>query len=1838
LDIPPKTPSLPRKTSRQKQFSNIPGFKPLVKLLPDLPQRQPPLIESDLRHLLEFLCVTDSINGLLLTLQNLPHITAVALQICQSPKDIWIQDIISDAGTAGTALLQNRDFLKDHLPKLDVASNISRERAFHGATENNPLHTTLGHLPKDPKYNEEYYHLCAQVLVAHLRTIHKGQEDTLAKDFVDALDTIRSLALSGSLEGFPESATTMEAYIGQIQAAGGNSKITNYLSKVLNLTKTRTLKELTKLVPPSGFSKVARTRQQLYPPERPARQLPRILDEPPLVDDNNKPSLPGHLFVIAQPMWAFIPQLEFKAIADGLTKTRSMANQLLHYAWDGLNQWDIQTLFRYLFSEEPLSDDQDITVRTQLGLILLTGMSPSRLANMSLSAVTMTPPNPDEFIVNPPTLRLKTLGPVLVSPLNQAALSEACPVQSHIDLPLPEYFWGLISEYLKICPPGTGGRLFNQTAEGIQQACSTALSRLKTQSGTRLTLTKISNFMERKLASLPESDIAGASLTLGKEIYTARTRIHYSSFDSDTLRLLCIKAWAHTAREAGFQPSNNESSPDGPSNYIGTPLRPQLAAVRILFESLRSYIEEKGRGIKGLADLVEFHNAYALYTTLVIAYCTGYRAVNSPFITEDMYDSESGFAVIRDKTSADFYHCRLVWLPDACKIHLKYFEAHAEKIRKMSPHPLPTSNRKDNVFFFLDAEGHRVTVTPSRVKHQLEKFGFHLPANVQRHFIKSELQENGCPVEIIEIFLGHWHLGQEGWTQTSALHPWDFKVELEKHLPRLMNNIGLTPLKGLEKPITSIQLSLHIKTPLEVKEAARPQHHQPDKKTRELLNTHPPAEVWIQKLGRLFKTKFTTGSAPAAFKQQERIVLVTLHKLLPDLYAGKPGTCVSDSQMKLLLRRLQPCPTDQRVHYKRLNFLIDGLEWGKEHLDWQLEIPARPVLVSKGINRVRPSMIRKLKVFRQTEKVFLADLKSPCPNETDLQVGQILLSAVLYGNIHQRKWATGFITGLSNALYQHGEILWVDLWADSLTFQTEDDKWLSQRNPSLYRRWLADPTTQLLIYRWQRITGNNCQPQTDWNLEKIYTRYSQCLDDTFGQPLPRLDELFAAADAWATITTPQFVAAYAAGQITSASLPDPAWMRLLTGKVFSSPPNTSKNTRKESGTQTFDNIQHQKSLLKRLRACLRPLQEEITPQQVGHAEQIRKFLQEQDGHAWDGLKLLGEWAIQLLSDRRSIAENRKKSPEKPSTVDTYLGKFSNQLLEVLGPDNILDLEPDELTSLLAQLVEAIGALRFNESQTPTERKVKAAEEIIDRLNQFLGFLHAFHGLPQIALRLDRNKIQIPPIESVRSNVLSPEEYRRLLDKLGWQNPSKTRLEKMVLVVAILSYRTGMRGMETVGLQIGDIQGTDQVEVLVRPNKIRGLKTRSSKRRIPLSILLPSKELDLVRQWHSFRATELGSTSKSMLFTSGPMDSAPCPYQALFLPLRDALREVTGDPTIVPYVLRHSFFSWLLLRLQLREDVEPGDDCPFIKEPEFSLQNRADLKKFLMENENIGRKALYAGAALMGHADTFTELYSYMHLCDWLCWHFSRHSSCCPPLKAKAITQIVGCHEKNAHKIVRNLEMGVHPLIAQARKKAKDFAELLHPLMGKGSPYVKSPPLPRSKEILPPFDKALHRAFQENTLPKELQWPKSAVELWVFRRLYERIGLLQEQGHETLSLSADLSQAYRQYEKSLVLDDIQEGKRTIDILGHLGIELCVRYHRSRWSDEQKSEKALETWQEQVPGVHIWRGQRLCGRNLENGSIRVTLHETRVENHNIEFDRKLANVFGLLLHVLSSGKTS
>lgn len=293
------------------------------------------------------------------------------------------------------------------------------------------------------------------------------------------------------------------------------------------------------------------------------------------------------------------------------------------------------------------------------------------------------------------------------------------------------------------------------------------------------------------------------------------------------------------------------------------------------------------------------------------------------------------------------------------------------------------------------------------------------------------------------------------------------------------------------------------------------------------------------------------------------------------------------------------------------------------------------------------------------------------------------------------------------------------------------------------------------------------------------------------------------------------------------------------------------------------------------------------------------------------------------------------------------------------------------------------------------------------------------------------------------------EYYAALAELGkwgrWQ-PAKPagnvnaaaarRRSDITRICLILMYRAGLRPHEMSSLRMGDLsfyrrEGDgviERAELDIGANGYHRRKTRLSRRRLPLDVLLEPAELQFLFDYQQVRWIEIGGYGEDELLLSlgakGITARAwgqPLKYSWLLEPVAAALltaaKQYEGGPPDDPltrskdvgmicYHLRHTAATCWLATLLLPDDCEriPAP-LPGITPDLISLDRKRRLAPRLLGQGSAGRAAAHAVARLLGHFDLSTLRNTYAHLMDWSLGAAVRRSAIQPPLPEEVLRDI-----------------------------------------------------------------------------------------------------------------------------------------------------------------------------------------------------------------------------------------
>ena len=328
------------------------------------------------------------------------------------------------------------------------------------------------------------------------------------------------------------------------------------------------------------------------------------------------------------------------------------------------------------------------------------------------------------------------------------------------------------------------------------------LGELDRSHGTRLSLGRISSYLLFRVAEGSKSDLPSAMLLFGRTDKLALTRLHYTVASSRHLERVYRQCGSELADALGRTGLFSVTEMVNDEVHLGTPFCPTPTTVKNIARALQ-------KGVQGAArsTLAHRHNLFALYSAMLIAYGTGFRAVHDPSFAEIEIDYDYGIGVISDKGDVP-YRSRYVYLAPVVLEQIDHYRRHVQVVYShfgvTNPSLFDMVKELDfeglplNLFWFRDEFAPVELLTPKVSKQILQRYhNYSMPLNCGRHYLKYRLLDAGCSPEIIEAQLGHWENGQEPWGRFSNLDPLDFAGQMASFLPKILRNDGWQAIKGL---------------------------------------------------------------------------------------------------------------------------------------------------------------------------------------------------------------------------------------------------------------------------------------------------------------------------------------------------------------------------------------------------------------------------------------------------------------------------------------------------------------------------------------------------------------------------------------------------------------------------------------------------------------------------------------------------------------------------------------------------------------------------------------------------------------------------------------------------------------------------------------------------------------------------------------------------------------------------------------------------------------------------------------------------------------------------------
>ena len=698
-----------------------------------------------------------------------------------------------------------------------------------------------------------------------------------------------------------------------------------------------------------------------------------------------------------------------------------------------------------------------------------------------------------------------------------------------------------------------------------------------------------------------------------------------------------------------------------------------------------------------------------------------------------------------------------------------------------------------------------------------------------------------------------------------------------------------------------------------------------------------------------------------------------LHKewneLLTPEVPDKPIDLVG-ARLKALLHKVK---TDKPDYYAELHaifraHLVKGLKLG-----WfSGEIPAPIVrLQRKGSPITQDNFALTTRVAALWRHYI--DFLPKISNERKILAGSVIVAAILFGGLLDIKQIRQLSRFPGLPLRYLRPWLWIDI-------ERFDALPGGGHRGSSAHRWLLEPISGFVALTWLENypekslveTPSDDKKRMDKKIWEIVSPLLETLDPgiTTGEktgntkPVVRSITEFVQATklAFRRHRAPMLIDV-AAGVLDNRSLPEHAWLRLITGKPFGPPSVKATGVElPETGIESLTDLVESNLVLPKTKYSLLTVFNVLVAEETRQSvlrQRIQSLIRQESGNAYPILIRMMEWGSYRLS--------RKGGGIKGSSLRRYLASIGPPFIDFFGKNDPANLSGKEL-------LEVYEAVR-DSGRTVAEVSLRS---------MLCQDFHAWLAVTGAVQELDvESELGAPPPREKRvdANILSPKDYDNVIQLLEEQKKKGVLYADQAMIVIILSYRLNLRESEIFRLLHDDIRKLGKNGYLV----VQEGKSDNARRVISIDQYLPLKKgrakveavlkasfiMDFVvfEPGNEFQPANIGRTKELALW---------------------ALRKVTGDPSIHFHHLRHSGITWKAFML-----LPSIRFLPFLSEvggednvQEKFLKRQAEIRRSEIGCPAPSRKLPHAIALMSGHGSPEIGIFSYAHLLD-VAWLASR---------------------------------------------------------------------------------------------------------------------------------------------------------------------------------------------------------------------------------------------------------
>lgn len=704
-----------------------------------------------------------------------------------------------------------------------------------------------------------------------------------------------------------------------------------------------------------------------------------------------------------------------------------------------------------------------------------------------------------------------------------------------------------------------------------------------------------------------------------------------------------------------------------------------------------------------------------------------------------------------------------------------------------------------------------------------------------------------------------------------------------------------------------------------------------------------------------------------ARRRHQLAVLELLGETHPELIHGEPGIKMSPEITQRWEEQLQGDGNNSVIEIRnKTNFLSLGLLRGQKELGWDVVIPAPMRLLRPPASPFTPSSFAGLNLYRDWCGYVDDAIQQPAFQDVlfhgnglqghrrlepeAISWGLFLYLVITRDGLLSSKHVSS-LPLVTTTLATYGSTAWL------VMHDTVPDDIPGKVPPR--SRWILGVQALAVLMRHIEHFGHPSKTNDGYQQAKTFTEKAW---RQFCRAIGGGDMSLSASQEYAAtalrLYIPEYLVNSSRGKHVGTSLTEERWQQLLSGGYVEHAESEGSDIEVptiETGLVSISVNAHARDQLPyEGRAQLKSLHDML------YKRRDQKRL------SFEGISRALENAIVAAQRMPPIVEAlcrwllflHLKKKRKQSTLYTYLG-VSMPLLQALGNTPV---DQDRL----ALLVEAY---RYVVEQAKTNKNQAYRWSV---LRSFHSFLVADIGLTNVYMEFTGDGTAV--MSHADAQCLSEEEYCLIAGHLACQSSAIGQIRYWAFV---LGFRAGLRIGEALSIQLDDIlvaQHLQETEIilLIRSNVYVSTKSRDSRRQLPLHLLLSDSERQAFKAFVANRHA-VARHGRVMLLGEGGESVAPLRDDRIQVEIHDAMRRITGNPSLRFHHLRHSLANYLLLSFH------------GVKIPWAAPSQHDSLWKNVVKGPS--RSGLYFIAQVMGHASPDVTLRSYLHFTCLLMDHY-----------------------------------------------------------------------------------------------------------------------------------------------------------------------------------------------------------------------------------------------------------